>query len=47
MYAWLEEERSFTLRMQAVKESSCAGAAFWQLGKELPDIWGIVREELG
>ena len=47
MYAWLEEERSFTLRMQAVKESSCAGAAFWQLGKELPDIWDIVREELG
>jgi spore germination protein YaaH len=46
-YAWLEEERSFTLRMQAVKESGCAGAAFWQLGKELPDIWDIVREELG
>jgi spore germination protein YaaH len=46
-YVWLEEERSFTIRMQAVKESDCAGIACWQLGKELPDIWDIIKEGLG
>ena len=46
-YVWLEEERSFAIRMQAVKESDCAGIACWQLGRELPDIWDVIKEGLG
>jgi spore germination protein YaaH len=43
---WLEEERSFTIRMDTVKDSGCAGIACWQLGRELPSIWDIIAKGL-
>ena len=43
---WIEDSRSIALKMDAVRESGCAGVAEWKLGLETPDIWGVIQEKL-
>jgi len=41
-YIWMEDERSMTLKMEAVKEADLAGVAVWKLGLEPKEIWNII-----
>ena len=41
-YIWMEDERSMTLKMEAVKEADLAGVAVWKLGLEPKEIWDII-----
>ena len=41
-YIWMEDERSITLKMEAVKEADLAGVAVWKLGLEPKEIWNII-----
>lgn len=41
---WLEEDRSFELKMEAVKAGEVAGVASWKLGLEKKSIWNIIRK---
>lgn len=39
---WLEDARSAALKQNAAKERGCAGFAWWKLGFQSDDIWGIL-----
>ena len=41
-YIWMEDERSMTLKMEAVKEADLAGVAVWKLGLEPKEIWNVI-----
>lgn len=41
---WLEEDRSFELKMEAVKAGKVAGVASWKLGLEKKSIWNIIQK---
>ena len=43
---WLEDVRSVTLKIQKVAEYGIAGAAFWKLGLEDPDVWDVISSTL-
>ena len=34
------------LKMQKIKEHGIAGAAYWKLGLETPDVWPVIKEYL-
>jgi spore germination protein YaaH len=39
---WMEEEKSITQKMKVIYNANVAGAAYWKLGLEKPDIWNII-----
>ena len=41
-YIWMEDERSMTLKMEAVKEADLAGVAVWKLGLEPKESWDVI-----
>lgn len=41
---WAEDERSFTAKMDVVKEYGGAGYAFWRVGHEIESIWSIIAK---
>ncbi len=40
---WLEEGRSLTAKYRLIAKHDLAGAAYWYLGGESPDIWSSIR----
>lgn len=38
---WLEDDRSYELKLQAVFSEKVAGVAAWKLGLETPSVWNI------
>lgn len=43
---WLEDETSVKNRMELFKRLDVGGVAFWKIGLEKNDIWGLIREYL-
>ena len=43
---WLEEQDSIRAKFDLMNKYKLAGAAYWQLGFETPDIWEIVETEI-
>ena len=41
---WVEDAKSLKLKLDATKEKSLAGVAFWRLGYDTPDIWNVITE---
>ncbi len=40
---WLEDAKSLSLKLQAMKDNSLAGGAFWKSGQESSDIWATIN----
>ena len=43
---WLEDAESLGGKLQLVKDHSLAGASFWKIGFESPEIWGLLGKYL-
>lgn len=43
---WVEDAASIGLKMEKVQQHGIAGAAFWKLGLETPDVWPVIEEYL-
>lgn len=43
---WIEDEKSLTLKLKLVQDDKLAGAAFWKMGLEDPDIWNAISTYL-
>jgi len=43
---WIEDEKSLTLKLKLVQDDNLAGAAFWKMGLEDPDIWNAISTYL-
>lgn len=41
---WMEEDRSYELKLQAIFKEKIAGVAAWKLGLEKPSIWNVVEK---
>ncbi len=41
---WMEDADSIKWRLEETKKKNLAGAGFWRIGYETPDIWGLVQE---
>lgn len=41
---WLEDVKSYELKIQAVMEQEVAGVANWKLGLEIKDIWDVITK---
>ncbi|SHI62777.1 glycosyl hydrolase family 18 protein [Parasporobacterium paucivorans] len=39
---WIEDEKSIELKLKSMMDNNLAGAAFWKLGMETPEIWDVV-----
>ena len=39
---WLEDSASAEARLKVMKENNLAGASFWKLGFESPEIWDTI-----
>lgn len=44
---WVEDEESFTKKLELIEEYDLAGAAYWRKGFEPKEIWPIIKESLG
>lgn len=40
---WLEDAKSLSLKLSAMKDSSLAGGAFWKSGQDSSDIWATIN----
>ncbi|WP_052947454.1 S-layer homology domain-containing protein [Aneurinibacillus tyrosinisolvens] len=43
---WVEDSRSLSLKYRTVMGMGVAGAAYWYIGAESPDVWPAVSNEL-
>ena len=41
---WIEDERSFEAKLEAVKSIGAAGYSFWKLGHEIDSIWAVISK---
>lgn len=40
---WLEDAKSLSLKLQALKDNGLAGGAFWKSGQDSSDIWATIN----
>ena len=43
---WIEDEKSFSKKMDLVNEYNLAGAGYWRKGLESSGVWNIIKEKL-
>lgn len=43
---WLEDADSIAAKAEVMRDSGCAGYAWWKLGFETDDIWGVLKQYL-
>ena len=43
---WIEDEESFSSKMELISENNLAGAAYWRKGFEPESIWKIIKSSL-
>lgn len=43
---WIEDEKSFSAKLDLVSEYNLAGAGYWRKGFETNDIWNLIAEKL-
>ena len=43
---WVEDEESFTEKLELVNTYNLAGAAYWRKGFESQSIWKIIKDNL-
>ncbi|MBR1653487.1 MAG: hypothetical protein IJ690_00820 [Clostridia bacterium] len=44
---WIEDEKSFSRKMDLVNDYNLAGAGYWRKGLESVRVWNIIKEKLG
>lgn len=44
---WIEDEESFSKKINLVNEYNLAGAGYWRKGMESDEIWKIIKNSLG
>lgn len=44
---WIEDEKSFSRKMDLVNDYNLAGAGYWRKGLESASVWNIIKEKLG
>lgn len=43
---WVEDEESFTKKLELVNKNNLAGAAYWRKGFESESIWKVIKDNL-
>ena len=43
---WIEDEQSFSKKLDLVNEYNLAGAGYWRKGLESTNIWNVIKEKL-
>lgn len=44
---WVEDEQSFTKKMELINKYNLAGAGYWRKGLEPASIWTVIKDNLG
>ena len=43
---WIEDEESFSKKLDLVNEYNLAGAGYWRKGLESESIWKVIKNKL-